>query len=164
VFPIVTPPLREHPEDIETLARHFLNEIEESTGRVKPIESRTMALLRAYDWPGNVRQLRNVVLRAHVMADQSITPECLPEQFTNVSPAPPRAAKDAGNRIELPVGTSIAEAERRLIEATIQEHSGDKRAAAEILGVSLRTLYNRLKEYDGDRATPPAPPPASASE
>jgi DNA-binding NtrC family response regulator len=190
VFPIVTPPLREHPEDIETLARHFLNEIEESTGRVKTLDPQTMALLSAYDWPGNVRQLRNVVLRAHVMADQVITPECLPEQFTSMSPIPAgpagsagiggpagigssaaiggsARAKDSGNRIELPVGTSIAEAERRLIEATIQQHSGDKRAAAEILGVSLRTLYNRLKEYDGERTAPPtspAPPAPPASE
>jgi DNA-binding NtrC family response regulator len=157
VFPIVTPPLREHPEDIETFVDYFLKEIEETTGRTKPFTPETMALLRGYDWPGNVRQLRNVVLRAHVMADGAITPASLPEQFTSVVAAAPRPVRDTGNRIELPVGTSIAEAERRLIEATIQEQSGDKRAAAEILGVSLRTLYNRLKEYDDTRAeTPPA--------
>jgi two-component system, NtrC family, response regulator AtoC len=158
VFPIATPPLREHPEDIETLVSFFLKEIEDNAGRVKPCTPETLALLRGYDWPGNVRQLRNVILRAHVMADQAITPESLPEQFTHVVAAPARTARDSGNRIELSVGTSIAEAERRLIEATIQEQSGDKRAAAEILGVSLRTLYNRLKEYDGAQTeAPPAP-------
>jgi len=152
VFPIVTPPLRERPEDIEPLVRHFLAEIEEQTGRVKPCTPETMQRLCTYDWPGNVRQLRNVMLRAHVMADQMITPDCLPDQLSS---APAKlhavAARDAGNRIEVSVGTSIAEAERRLIEATIAEQSGDKRAAAEILGVSLRTLYNRLKQYDGEQ-------------
>jgi DNA-binding NtrC family response regulator len=150
VFPIVTPPLRKRPEDIELLARHFLGQIEVQTGRSKPFAPETLAILRSYDWPGNVRQLRNAIQRAHVLADATITPDCLPEQIQETTPGARPAASTADGRIEVEIGTSIAEAERRLIEATLLEQSGDKRRAAEILGVSLRTLYNRLRQYAGD--------------
>jgi two-component system response regulator AtoC len=150
VFPIVTPPLREHREDIELLARRFLAEIESGSGRVKPLEPATLARLRAYGWPGNVRQLRNVIQRAYVMADSTITPDCLPVQVAVAAPSASVATADGEGRIELDVGTSLAEAERRLIEATLSDQSGDKRATAQILGVSLRTLYNRLKQYTGE--------------
>jgi len=153
VFPIVTPPLRKRPEDVEVLARRFLAEIEAQSGRVRPIDGEALERMRAYDWPGNVRQLRNAIQRAFVLADGSITVACLPEQIAESVPgsrAPSPAAIARDGRIEVEVGTSLADAERRLIEATLLEQSGDKRRAAEILGVSLRTLYNRLKQYNGD--------------
>jgi DNA-binding NtrC family response regulator len=150
VFPIATPPLRARPEDIEPLARHFLAEIEASNGRSKTLEPDTLARIRAYRWPGNVRQLRNAIQRAFVVADQVITPDCLPPQVTEYEAADEVAASGDVQRVQLEVGTSIADAERRLIEATLRSSSGDKRLAAEILGVSLRTLYNRLRQYAED--------------
>jgi DNA-binding NtrC family response regulator len=156
VFPIVTPPLRKRPEDIDVLARSFLSRLEKETGSSKPLEKETLSRLKAYEWPGNVRQLRNAIQRAFVMADRAITPDCLPEQIAESAPGA-RGGELAGEpdgRIELEIGTSIAEAERRLIEATLLEQSGDKRKAAEVLGVSLRTLYNRLKQYTGEDPPP----------
>jgi two-component system, NtrC family, response regulator AtoC len=150
VFPIVTPPLRRRPEDVELLARHFLAEIEERNGRRKELDPEALARLVAYEWPGNVRQLRNVMERAYVMSDGRITPENLPEPISAVLPAARPVSKRMNGRIELEVGTSIAEAERLLIEATLLEKSGDKRKVAETLGVSLRTLYKRLKLYAND--------------
>jgi DNA-binding NtrC family response regulator len=149
VFPIATPPLRARPEDIEPLARHFLAEIEASNGRAKPLEPETLERIRSYRWPGNVRQLRNAIQRAYVVADQRITVDCLPPQVIDfdIDVAPESDGGGDGQRVQLEVGTSIADAERRLIEATLRSSSGDKRLAAEILGVSLRTLYNRLRQY-----------------
>jgi DNA-binding NtrC family response regulator len=156
VFPIVTPPLRKRPEDIEVLAASFLAEMEAETGRSKPLAPEALAVLLAYDWPGNVRQLRNAIQRAFVLADGAITPAYLPEQIADAEGGARSARLPArrDGRIEVEVGTSIAEAERRLIEATLLEASGDKRRAAEVLGVSLRTLYNRLKQYTGEDAPP----------
>ena len=156
VFPIITPPLRKRPEDIEVLARSFLAEMEAETGRSKELTPETLAVLQAYDWPGNVRQLRNAIQRAYVMSDGAILPASLPEQIAEIVPGEggARMAARRDGRIEVEVGTSIAEAERRLIEATLIEASGDKRRAAEVLGVSLRTLYNRLKQYNGGDAPP----------
>jgi len=148
VFPIVTPPLRERPEDIDDLVAHFLAEVGTQFGSSKPLEDRALDLLRAYDWPGNVRQLRNAIQRAFVVAEDTITADCLPEQIASAQDPvrPDRGSSD--DMIELPVGTSIAEAERSLIEATLRQQLGDKQAAARQLGVSVRTLYNRLKEYE----------------
>jgi DNA-binding NtrC family response regulator len=165
VFPIVTPPLRDRGEDVLLLAERFL---ETFAGRtVRPTE-RTAALLRSYGWPGNVRQLRNAMqhaavladgdtvstreLPAHLLADADVatTEGALSDEVAapTAAAAAPIAAGD--DRIAIDVGTSIQEAERRLIEATLEAHDGDKRSAAEVLGVSLRTLYNRLNSYDRD--------------
>ncbi|MFN3242024.1 MAG: sigma-54-dependent transcriptional regulator [Planctomycetota bacterium] len=165
VFPIVTPPLRDRGDDVLLLAERFL---ETFAGRtVRPTE-RTAALLRSYGWPGNVRQLRNAMqhaavladgdtvstreLPAHLLADADVatTEGALSDEVAapTAAAAAPIAADD--DRIAIDVGTSIQEAERRLIEATLEAHDGDKRSAAEVLGVSLRTLYNRLNSYDRD--------------
>jgi DNA-binding NtrC family response regulator len=151
VFPIVLPPLRERREDVQLLAELFRAELDLETGRERPLAPETHERLATYDWPGNVRQLRNAVQRAYVMADRVITPDCLPSQISG-SPASParRRGEDDAEAIRLRVGTSIADAERRLIEATLKSHSGDKVVAAEILGLSLRTLYNRLKDYSAE--------------
>ncbi len=149
VFPIVTPALRDRGDDVELLAKRFLHELVASEGVAKSFADETLRKLREYDWPGNVRQLRNAVHRAYVMADEKIEPDCLPPMVLAASGTTLRAAAVEGNgeAIQVGVGTTIADAERRLIEATLKSSSGDKRAAAEILGVSLRTLYNRLKGY-----------------
>lgn len=156
VFPIQLAPLRERPDDIEQLADHFLTEVIEAEGFQRHFDPACMAVMRAYGWPGNVRQLRNAVHRAYVVAEgETITPECLPPQVLQHQPATGRGD------VNLPVGTTIADAERRLIEATLRSRHGDKRAAAKVLGISLRTLYYRLNEYaaaDADAGGTPRPP------
>ena len=153
VFPIVTPPLRERPEDIEPLARIFLAELCAEHGQAKEFEAGLLTSLNNYSWPGNVRQLRNAIQRAYVVADGAISAACLPAQVLQGSVL--QSVRPANSdHLELQIGTSIAQAERRLIEATLQRASGDKRVAADMLGVSLRTLYNRLNQYTDGGGTP----------
>ncbi len=158
VFPIAVPPLRDRGDDVVLLARAFLREF--GAGEMSLTE-RVVEALRRYAWPGNVRQLRNAMQRAAVLADgDAVTIDCLPDPLLAevgeavaavpdrpaAAPAPDTPAGGLG----IEVGVSIAEAERRLIEATLARMGGDKRSTAEVLGVSLRTLYNRLKDYASD--------------
>jgi len=139
VFPIHMPPLRERGEDIELLASYFLQQLNERQGTAKQFTEDSMERLRSHSWPGNVRELKNVVHRAFIMADQEISPRALPREVGG----------DAGFQRSLcfQVGTSIEEVERRLIMATLDAYGGNKRKTADILGVSLKTLYNRLNSY-----------------
>jgi two-component system response regulator AtoC len=139
VFPIELPPLRDRGEDIELLAEHFLALLNKQEGTSKRFGPAAIERLKLHSWPGNVRELRNVVQRAYIMAEDEIGPESLPLAHA----ADPRASSSLSVR----VGMSIAEAERRLILATLEGSGGDKKQAAETLKISLKTLYNRLNEY-----------------
>ncbi|HYU33170.1 MAG TPA: sigma-54 dependent transcriptional regulator [Thermoanaerobaculia bacterium] len=139
VFPIHMPPLRERGDDVELLATYFLEQLNERQATGKRFTEDSLERLRSHSWPGNVRELKNVVHRAFIMADQEISPRALPREVGG----------DAGLQRSLcfQVGTSIEEVERRLIMATLDAHGGNKRKTADILGVSLKTLYNRLNSY-----------------
>src|SRR5215207_52588 len=139
VFPIHMPPLRERGEDVELLADYFLSQLNERQGTGKVFTEDSMERLKTHTWPGNVRELKNVVHRAFIMADQEITPRSLPREVGG----------DSGSlrSLHFQVGTSIEEVERRLIMATLEAYGGNKRKTADILGVSLKTLYNRLNSY-----------------
>ena len=158
VFPIDLPPLRDRGGDVSLLAQQFLNEVARREGEVKRFAPEALAGLAAYRWPGNVRELRNVVQRIYVMTSGPvITDEWLPRDA-------PVAADDGVPEAEISVklGTSMADAERKLILATMEHFDHHKERAAAALGVSLKTLYNRLKAYaeeDGDGAPDPGPPP-----
>jgi two-component system response regulator AtoC len=148
VFPIHLPPLRERGDDIEVLAQHFLALVNRKEGSNKRFDDAALARLREYDWPGNVRELRNAVERAAILADSVIRPEDLPpgpRSSKANSGAPRKEGEEAVLRVK--VGEPIAEAERRLIVATLEQLDGDKKRAAELLGISLKTLYNRLAVY-----------------
>jgi DNA-binding NtrC family response regulator len=165
VFPIVLPPLRDRADDIGLLAEHFLGEVSQSEGVAKRFTREAVAKLERYRWPGNVRELRNVVQRAYVMTNgDTITDEWLPSNSPGMASAaaasaptasiaePPLQATPAqnGNTITVQVGTSIAEAERQLILATFAHCGHNKERTAAALGISLKTLYNRLKEFAND--------------
>jgi len=139
VFPIHMPPLRERGDDVQLLADYFLGQLNERQGTDKVFTEDSLDRLRTHSWPGNVRELKNVVHRAFIMADHEITPRCLPREVGG----------DFGSvrSLNFQVGTSIEEVERRLIMATLDAHGGNKRKTADILGVSLKTLYNRLNTY-----------------
>jgi DNA-binding NtrC family response regulator len=140
VFPIRLPPLRERGDDIELLAEKFLGELNQAEGTAKHFTRACLERLRRHGWPGNVRELQNVVRRAFILADEDVGVDSLPLEVTEVA--------GAGSLVTR-VGTSIAEAERRLILATLEHCGGDKRKASGILKLSPKTLYNRLNQYKG---------------
>lgn len=146
VFPLRIAPLREREGDVELLAQRFLNDFNVAHGTSKTISPESLAKLNAYHWPGNVRELRNCMQRAYILSDSQI----------DVATLIPSAASPSsgGLTLSVPVGTSLAEADRKLIFATLELCQGVKKRAADILGISLKTLYNRLEEYghaDADR-------------
>jgi DNA-binding NtrC family response regulator len=142
VFPIHVPSLRERSEDVTCLTEHFLRQLNERAGLKKTIAPAAMDAITNYHWPGNVRQLKHAVQRSFIMADDVIELSMLPPLMQ--AKAQPHHAGDAD------VGMSIAEVEEELIRATLERYGGDKRKTAEVLGVSVRTLYNRLRQYRKD--------------
>ncbi|HEV7670065.1 MAG TPA: sigma-54 dependent transcriptional regulator [Thermoanaerobaculia bacterium] len=139
VFPVTMPPLSERGEDVERLAEHFLAELNQRSGTAKIYSADALDRLRGHSWPGNVRELKNVIHRAFILADGEIEPKHLPHALAPDA-VPARA-------LHFEVGASIEEVERRLIIATLDLHGGNKRKTADVLGVSLKTLYNRLNAY-----------------
>jgi DNA-binding NtrC family response regulator len=143
VFPIPLPPLRERDGDVELLAEHFLAELNEAEGTHKQFSRQSIATIRAHRWPGNVRELKNAVQRAFILADDDVELD-----FAGLECAPP-----TGDCLRVPIGMPLAEIERKAIYATLDLCEGNKRRCASMLGVSLKTLYNRLAEYQaGDMA------------
>jgi len=138
VFPIRVPPLRERGTDIELLARAFLEILNQAEARHKTFTASTIARLYAHSWPGNVRELKNHVQRAYIMADEVIDED-------HASGSLPDA--DHAEILTIRVGTPLEEVERRLTLATLAAYGNVKRKAADVLGISLKTLYNRLEYY-----------------
>jgi len=138
VFPIQLPPLRDRKEDISLLADYFLGLLNKAEGTSKGFSRAALDRLRAHSWPGNVRELKNVIQRAFILAEDEIGVDCIPLSVSE---------ETQESSVVTRVGTSIAEAERRLILATLRHCEGDKKKASDLLKVSLKTLYNRLNEY-----------------
>jgi two-component system, NtrC family, response regulator AtoC len=145
VFPIQLPPLRERATDIEMLAEHFLDELNATEGTTKRFAPAAIARLYDHPWPGNVRELKNYVQRAYIMADNVIDDGGRPDE----SPT----TEEDDDLLTVRVGTPLEEIERRVTMATLARCNNVKKRAAEILGISLKTLYNRLEHYaQKDRA------------
>jgi DNA-binding NtrC family response regulator len=153
VFPINLPPLRARGDDVELLARHFLSELNQESATGKDFSQTSLALLRTHTWPGNVRELKNCVQRAFILADEEV-------ELKELTPAVRSSTSEHGC-LKFSIGTSLAVMERKTIFATLDHCSGNKRRAAEVLGVSLKTLYNRLAEYSGHAAAPELAPPST---
>ncbi|MBF0159628.1 MAG: sigma-54-dependent Fis family transcriptional regulator [Magnetococcales bacterium] len=166
VFPIRLPPLRERPADILMLAEHFRVRFIGELGRNDlPFARDALAVLQRYGWPGNIRELENVIHRALLVADgREITAVDLMLDGAALSdgpvttaslamPASGAAIQDNADTIRLSVGTTVRQMEEILIRRTLDEVDGNRTRAAEILGISIRTLRNKLNEYahrDGD--------------
>lgn len=114
VFPIALPPLRERPGDVRGLARFFLQELNDHSGDTIGFSRDALQALENYSWPGNLRELKNVIRRAYIMADRMITIADIPDDVLN----PPRSDQDSGPCVRVSIGSSVAEAERSLIFAT----------------------------------------------
>jgi DNA-binding NtrC family response regulator len=143
------PPLRERGEDILALADYFLADLNGRHGHAKQFSPAMRERLAQYDWPGNVRQLRNAVERAFVLCDEVLDVD---HDF-GAAPARGTTNGSGGARhgdplsITLPIGSSLDDIERTFIVATLEHFGGDKRRAASALGCSVKTLYNKLHLY-----------------
>lgn len=157
VFPIQLPPLRERGSDLETLAQHFLDELNATENTAKRFSPPAAARLYEHSWPGNVRELKNYVQRAYILADAVIDGGAQPD-------AAPLGA-DEEDAITVRIGMPLHEIEERVTMATLARCGNVKKRAAEILGISLKTLYNRLEGYnEKDRAQSSSADRLAASE
>ncbi|SRR5579875_651450 len=149
VFAIELPALCERADDIPALVDHFLRELKQPEGKnITGVDAECLEVLKSYRWPGNVRQLRNVIERALIVSRGPLI---------TVADLPPEMKRSTGSSssFELRLGISLDEAERELIMRTIEYTGGNKSRAAEVLGISLKTLYNRLERYQGKDAQEP---------
>jgi DNA-binding NtrC family response regulator len=146
VFEIALSPLRERPDDIALLSRHFVREF--SAKHNMPVEGVTDAsrvLLEAYSWPGNVRELRNVIERAVIVARNGwIEPRHLSPHIQAIKAGGPAT-------IQVPAGMTLADAERLLILNTLDRTGQNKAEAARQLGLDVKTIRNRLRSYGLDK-------------
>ncbi len=161
VFTIQLPPLRERPEDIPLLARHFAEQYAARHGTPVPaLDSSTMECLLRYAWPGNVRELKNAIERASLLSGgAAILPEHLPPEVSAAHAgaalargAGPeadgtRSAGQTARAILLRVGCTMRQAEREILRTTLEHTGGNKTQAARILGISLKTMHNKVKKY-----------------
>jgi DNA-binding NtrC family response regulator len=177
VFQVTMPPLHERGEDVTLLAQHFLQKLNQNAGTEKALTVAALAELRSYSWPGNVRELKNVIDAGFILADVNIGPLALGPSLDTRAES---AAKDRLKRMTsdesmpvvaltpsldanaaatvspglfLAIGTTAAEAERQLLLATLEQCGGHKEKTASMLGLSLKTVYNRLKEYSSESSS-----------
>jgi DNA-binding NtrC family response regulator len=147
------PPLRNRGDDVELLANHFLAELNAQSGDQKRLSAHARMTLRQHSWPGNVRELKNCIERAFILADSVL--ELAPliqsaarnEQWAGAQQSAGNGTAADRERLEIRVGSRIYDMERSLIEATLDYFKGNKRRAADALGCSLKTLYNKLNGY-----------------
>src|SRR5690242_5323818 len=165
VFPVPLPPLRDRLDDIPALVAALLADMNRKHSiKVTDAAPNVLEVLRTHSWPGNVRELRNVIERAAILAGEgSIRLEHLPPLFQQAGGAAGGAVRassggsapssaSGGNELRIPVGSTIDHAERALIELTLEHTKNNKTRAAEILGISQKTLFNKLREYGAQRS------------
>ncbi len=152
VFNIHMPPLREHKEDIPAIVEAMIQDMNDKHSRNVPgVDSGMLQRLMQYDWPGNVRELRNTIERAVILCGSNpVGVQHLPPGF-GTRGVEASAESAVANTVKVEVGTTVDEAERLLIVKTLASTNNNKTRAAEILGISLKTLHNKLKEYSQSR-------------
>jgi transcriptional regulator with PAS, ATPase and Fis domain len=149
VFPVELPPLRNRGDDVELLANYFLDELNSQAMTQKRLSAMARMTLKQHSWPGNVRELKNCIERAFILGDNTL------ELAPLIQNGGARGAEQNGGteyaadrgRLDIRVGSRIYDMERSLIEATLDYFKGNKRRAADALGCSLKTLYNKLNGY-----------------
>jgi len=153
VFPIPLPALRERKDDLPILSQTLLQELNRKHAtKVTELAGEVLERFQAYDWPGNVRELRNVLERAVILAGEGTVQMIhLPPGFSG-APVPASAVAVEQGELRVRVGQTIEQAERALIELTLEHTKNNKTRAAEILGISQKTLFNKLKEYGAQGA------------
>ena len=158
VIPVNVPPLRERGEDVVLLAEMFLAELNEEQGEQKTLSAEGRRRIVEHTWPGNVRELKNVIHRAFVLSDEEVqvdigTFSALGQEredsgaLATMGSATGTPAMSDPSALRITVGMSLDDVERALITATLQAVGGSKTEAARLLGISLKTMYNRLHAY-----------------
>ncbi len=139
VVRIEAPSLAERREDIPILVKHFITKYAQENGKtIKGVDSATMSFLQGYEWPGNVRELENAIESAVVMCTgDMITPDDLPEHIKSRAP----------EEVLVQLGTPLYDIERQVIEATLRMTGGNKTQAANVLGIGVRTIHDKLRRY-----------------
>jgi DNA-binding NtrC family response regulator len=159
VFPLHIPPLRERAGDVPVLADYFLQVLNRANGAKKEFSPAFVDALRTWRWPGNVRELKNSIERSFILADDVLDID-LSLTMGARAQEPAMESRPAG--LHVPLGSRLDEAERSLIEVTLDYCEGDKRRAAAVLGCSLKTLYNKLNSYARSNAESQVRPPIQA--
>jgi len=150
VVPLIIPPLRERPGDIQLLADHFLARFASPAGKaVTRFSEQSRQLMSRHAWKGNVRELANRVERAVLLAEG----DTIQPQHLGLAPAP-EGRRGGGSPVTFRCGTTVWEMERQLIMGTLAEVDQNRTRAAELLGISIRTLRNKLREYRAETAAP----------
>ena len=145
VFPIDIPALRDRKEDIPLLANAFLEQLNDENGTAFNWNNDQLKELQSYDWPGNVRELRHAIHRAFIMSEPQTSDITLPDNLES----PFSKVNSQVNDKQVSAGQTIEEVEKELIHATLDKVQGNKTLAAQMLGISTKTLYNRLNAYGG---------------
>ncbi|HUL60085.1 MAG TPA: sigma-54 dependent transcriptional regulator [Anaeromyxobacteraceae bacterium] len=141
VFTLHLPPLKERREDVPLLVHHFLEKFNGETGkRVQGVTPSAMAVLQGYAWPGNIRELRNTLERAMILVEGDVIGE---EQL----PPDMQASRPEAATLRVPLGVTVDQVEKEYILASLQRNGGNKARTAELLGISEKTLYNKLNRY-----------------
>jgi len=154
VFQVHMPPLRDRKSDIPSLAETLLAELNRKHEcRVAEISAAALEAFERHNWPGNVRELRNVMERAVILAGEgTVQMKYLPAFLQNrtfaAAALPETPAADDRETVRFPIGATVGEAEKELILRTLEHTNNNKTRAAEILGISLKTLHNKLREYN----------------
>jgi len=151
VFQVALPPLRARMSDLAQLADAMIRDLNlRHQCKVSGLSAAAMAQLESHGWPGNARELRNVLERAVILTGEGLI------QLNHIAvggsrrpSAPHESVNETSTEVHVPVGTSVSDAERALIEATLRHTSGNRTRAAALLGISQKTLFNKLKEYGG---------------
>jgi len=140
-FPITVSPLRERPEDLQALADHFLACLNQRGGTNYSYAPQVAEQLRRYSWPGNVRELRNAVQRAYILAENGVV--SLPRPRAHLAPL-----EESASSITFAVGMPLEQIERQVLMKTLAYFDNNKVKAAEALGITAKTIYNRLARYE----------------
>jgi transcriptional regulator with PAS, ATPase and Fis domain len=146
VVPIELPPLRERGEDVVQLAELFLGRLNDGAGTAKRFSAGSLDAARHHAWPGNVRELKHAVECAFILADDTVDLGAalgLSAELIAGVPSP----RDDGDALRVRIGSRLSDVERWLIEATLHRYAGNKRRTADVLGCSVKTLYNKLNRY-----------------
>jgi DNA-binding NtrC family response regulator len=147
-FEIHLAPLRERKGDIAALAEHMLRRYSRKGGSMPSLSPEAIAALQAHDWPGNIRELANAIERATILSGGSpISPEHLPTQLPARRPVGSPAQAPNGPHFQIPDGTpTLRDIEMKYIQVILEKHNGNKPAASKELGISLKTLYNKINQ------------------